>query len=42
MHWTNEAVIEFSKLLAFKDRIGRDDWIGQARRLFLTTGSRVA
>jgi predicted flap endonuclease-1-like 5' DNA nuclease len=42
MHWTNESVIEFSKLLAFRDRIGRDDWIGQARRLFLTTGSRVA
>lgn len=28
--WKPEAIEEFSRLLAFKDRIVRDDWIGQA------------
>ena len=31
MEWEPEAVEEFSRLLAFRDRIVRDDWIGQAR-----------
>lgn len=32
--WTAPAVAEFSKLLtSFKDRITRDDWISQAKRL---------
>jgi hypothetical protein len=42
MNLSAAAVAELSKLLAFKDRIDRDDWIGQARRLFLSAGSRVA
>jgi predicted flap endonuclease-1-like 5' DNA nuclease len=34
MQWDDIAVEEFSKLLAFRDRIQRDNWIGQARRLY--------
>ena len=34
MEWDDVAVAEFSNLLAFGDRIQRDNWIGQARRLF--------
>ena len=34
MEWDDVAVAEFSKLLAFGDRVQRDNWIGQARRLF--------
>jgi predicted flap endonuclease-1-like 5' DNA nuclease/predicted nuclease with TOPRIM domain len=33
MHWDPVAVDEFSRLLTFRDRIERDDWIGQARTL---------
>jgi predicted flap endonuclease-1-like 5' DNA nuclease len=33
MDWDQVAVAEFSRLLAFRDRILRDDWIGQARQL---------
>ena len=34
MAWKEENIREFSTLLAFfKDRIDRDDWIGQAREL---------
>ena len=31
MEWKPEAVEEFSRLLAFKDRIERDEWLNQAR-----------
>lgn len=31
MEWKPEAIEEFSRLLAFRDRIERDDWQGQAR-----------
>ena len=31
IQWTPEEVEEFSRLLAFRDRIDRDDWQGQAR-----------
>ena len=34
MEWTPEAVEEFSRLLTFKDRIERDDWISQARQFY--------
>lgn len=34
MEWDDVAVAEFSKLLSFGDRVQRDNWIGQARRLF--------
>lgn len=34
MEWRAEAIEEFSRLLAFRDRIVRDDWIGQARYLY--------
>ncbi len=31
--WDESVVGEFSKRLSFKDRVQRDDWVGQARRL---------
>ena len=31
MNWNPEEVEEYSRLLAFRDRIERDDWQGQAR-----------
>ncbi len=31
MEWKPEEIEEFSRLLAFRDRIERDDWQGQAR-----------
>lgn len=34
MHWDDEIVAEFGRLLAFKDRIVRDDWVSQARMLY--------
>ncbi len=34
MDWSPEAIDEFSHLLTFKDRIFRDDWVGQARRFY--------
>ncbi len=34
MEWKPEAVEEFSRLLAFRDRILRDDWKGQAQQLY--------
>ena len=34
MEWTSEAVEEFSHLLSFRDRISRDDWIGQATAFY--------
>ena len=37
MHWDEEIVAEFGRLLAFKDRILRDDWVAQARMLYNET-----
>ncbi len=34
MEWDQTAIDEFSVLLAFKDRIQRDNWQGQAKRLY--------
>ncbi|MFK7768757.1 MAG: hypothetical protein AB8B55_16165 [Mariniblastus sp.] len=34
MDWQPEAIEEFSRLLTFKDRIERDDWVGQAREFY--------
>ena len=42
MEWDAVAVAEFSKLLSFRDRIERDDWIGQARGLHYETYGRAA
>ena len=42
MEWDAVAVEEFSKLLSFRDRIERDDWIGQARNLQYETHGRAA
>ena len=42
MEWDNVAIAEFSKLLAFRDRIERDDWTGQARNLFYDRYGRAA
>ena len=42
MDWDEVAVVEFSKLLSFRDRIERDDWIGQARSLHYETYGRAA
>ena len=33
MDWDEAAVEEYSKLMAFKDRIQRENWVEQARRL---------
>ena len=33
MNWDQQAVDEFSKLLTFKDRIERDEWLVQAGKL---------
>ncbi len=43
MQWDNRAVDKFSELLIFKDRILRDDWMGQAATLYhLDRRQRVA
>lgn len=42
MQWDVVAVEEFSKLLSFRDRIDRDDWIRQARDLHEETYGRAA
>ncbi|MEZ6115893.1 MAG: hypothetical protein R3C28_04880 [Pirellulaceae bacterium] len=43
MEWDDIAVEAFSSLLTFKDRIERDNWIGQARRLhYEHYGNRAA
>ena len=34
MEWDEKAIVEFSELLTFKDRIHRDDWLGQAATLY--------
>ncbi len=33
INWDQVAIYEFSTRLAFKDRIERDEWVEQARRL---------
>ena len=42
MDWDEAAVEEFSTLLAFRDRIQRDDWMGQARHLYEEKYSKAA
>lgn len=42
MEWDAVAIAEFSKLLSFRDRIDRDDWIGQARNLQYENYGRAA
>ena len=42
MDWDTVAVNEFSKLLSFRDRIQRDDWISQARNLYHEHYGRAA
>lgn len=32
--WQPKTVLEFSRLIGFKERIDRDDWVGQAKRLY--------
>lgn len=32
--WSPEAIEEFSHLLSFRDRISRDDWVGQASQFY--------
>ena len=42
MDWDSVAINEFSKLLSFRDRIQRDDWISQARNLYHEHYGRAA
>ncbi len=42
LEWDETAIEEYSTLLTFKDRIERDNWIGQARQLFEQTERRAA
>ncbi len=42
MQWSDQAIADISKLLAFKDRIQREAWVTQARRLFLEKDSQAA
>ncbi len=42
MNWNPEEVEEFSRLLAFRDRIERDDWQGQARFFYSQKQAGVA
>ncbi len=42
MDWDDTAVEAFSELLAFKDRIARENWVGQARRLHAEAQGRAA
>ena len=42
MEWKNEEIEEFSRLLAFRDRIDRDDWQGQARFFYDQKSKRAA
>lgn len=42
MEWDAAAIEAFSDLLAFKDRISRENWIGQARRLYSQAHGRAA
>ena len=40
--WKAEAIEEFSRLLAFRDRIERDEWLAQARHLYQRKQRTVA
>lgn len=42
MEWDEKAIDEFSELLTFKDRIHRDDWLGQAATLYYQKKNRRA
>ena len=42
MDWDDKAISEFSELLVFKDRIQRDDWVGQATKLYRQKSSSKA
>ncbi len=42
MDWDHVAVEEFSRLLTFRDRILRDKWIDQARRLYAEKYGKAA
>lgn len=42
MAWDAAAIEEFSSLLSFRDRIQREDWVGQARRLHEASYGKVA
>lgn len=42
MEWKEENIQEFSTLLAFKDRIDRDEWIVQARKFYYEKTNRKA
>jgi predicted flap endonuclease-1-like 5' DNA nuclease len=42
MDWDDSAIEAFSDLLAFKDRISREDWVAQARRLHSQAHGRAA
>ena len=42
MSWTDLAVAEISKLLSCRDRIERENWVGQAQRLFINRQDRAA
>jgi predicted flap endonuclease-1-like 5' DNA nuclease len=42
MHWDDTAVHAFSELLAFKDRISRENWVEQARLLHAQAHGRAA
>ncbi len=42
MEWDKTAIDEFSHLLAFPDRIERDDWLGQARQFYFQAQKRAA
>ena len=35
--WSDENIVEFSRLLSFKDRIHREQWVDQARELHFHT-----
>ena len=42
MEWDDKAIDEFSELLTFKDRIHRDDWLGQAAQLYFRKSRKNA
>ncbi len=42
MEWKPKAIEEFSRLLTFKDRIERDDWLSQARFFYNEKTKRSA
>lgn len=42
MDWNPQAIEEFSRLLSFKDRIVRDDWLRQAEFFYKQQQKRIA